>query len=309
MPTPFSPGTTGEILSVAPTLLPEVGSLYPFTSRYLSLRCGQRMHYLDEGSGPPLLMLHGNPTWSFYYRNLVRGLRDRYRCIVPDHIGCGFSDKPRGWSYSIQAHADNLVELVSALDLRGFTLAVHDWGGPIGYLAALQFPERVGRFITFNSAVFLLPLPRLLTMMRLPFIGPLLIQGLNCMLRAGLGPGMVHRERITAGVRAGYLAPYDSWAHRKAILRFIQEIPVKKNHDNRRLLTELERQVRQFADRPHLLVWGLQDPVFHRGYLAGWRQRFPAAEVQEISDAGHWVLEEVPDRILTVVRDFLSRTE
>src|SRR4029077_21135086 len=105
------------------------------------------MHYLDEGRGEPLLFVHGNPTWSFYWRTLVTGLSDRYRCIVPDHIGCGLSDKPQGWTYNLQGHIDNLVQLIDALDLRDITLVVHDWGGPIGMGAALKHADRIKRIV------------------------------------------------------------------------------------------------------------------------------------------------------------------
>lgn len=292
----------------AAALPPDVRALYPFEGRYVRLACGHRMHYLDEGAGPPLLMLHGNPTWSFYYRNLVLGLRDHYRCVVPDHIGCGLSDKPQHWSYSIPAHTDNLCELVTHLDLRDVTLVVHDWGGPIGYLAALRFPERFRRFVVFNTAVFLLPLPKLLTALRIPLYGPLLIRGFNGLLKAGLRRGIANPARLTRGVRAGYLFPYDSWAHRVAILRFVQEIPLERGHPNRRLMDDLDRQLHVLKERPHLVIWGLQDPVFHAAFLAGWRQRVPSAEVHAFEDASHWVVDEAPERILALMRDFLSRT-
>ncbi len=293
----------------APALPPDVRALYPFASRHLPLASGHRMHYLDEGTGRPLLMLHGNPTWSFYYRHLVLGLRGRYRCVVPDHIGCGLSDKPQRWSYRIAAHTDNVCELVTRLDLRDVTLVVHDWGGPIGYLAALRLPERFRRFVVFNTAVFLLPLPKRLTMMRIPLYGPLVVRGLNGFLRAGLWTSIANPARFTPSVRAGYLFPYDSWAHRVAILRFVQEIPLERGHPNRRLLDDLERQLHLLEDRPHLVIWGLQDRVFHRGFLEGWKQRFPGAEVHAFEDASHWVVDEAPDRIVALMQAFLARTE
>jgi haloalkane dehalogenase len=266
------------------------------------------MHYVDEGTGPPLLMVHGNPTWSFHYRNLVLGLRDDYRCIVPDHLGCGLSDKPREWSYRIQAHIDNLCQLASRLDLRDATIVVHDWGGPIGYLTALRSIGRFRRFVVFNSAVFFLPLPKLLTALRLPLYGPLLIRSLNGLLRAGFRLAVADPQRITPEVRAGYLLPYDSWGSRLAILRFVQEIPLEQRHPNRELLGLLEQQLPQLVDWPHLVIWGLQDRVFHPGYLAGWRRRFPAAEVHELADASHWVIEDAPERIVALMREFLART-
>ena len=290
-------------------LSPDVRAEYPFEGRVLTLPSGHRMHYLDEGTGPPLLMLHGNPTWSFYYRTLVLGLRDSYRCIAPDHLGCGLSDKPADWSYGIAAHAANIGELISDLDLRDVTLVTHDWGGPIGFLAATRCPERFSRFVTFNTAISLEPLPRLLTLLRLPFVGPAVIQGLNGMVRAGLLAMALDGHWPPPGVRAGYLAPYDSWAHRIAVLRFVQEIPLEATHPNRRLLEDLEHGVGRLSGLPNLVIWGLKDPVFHRGYLEAWRRRFPGAEVHVLKDAGHWVVEEANDRVLPLMRTFLARTE
>lgn len=293
-----------------PTALPRaVRERYPFEGRVLTLRSGHRMHYLDEGAGPPLLMLHGNPTWSFYYRDVVLGLRDRYRCIAPDHLGCGLSDKPADWSYGIPAHAANVLELISTLDLREITLVTHDWGGPIGFLAATQCPERFSRFVTFNTAVSLEPLPRLLTLLRLPVMGPIVIQGLNGMVRAGLLATAMDGHRLAPEVRAGYLAPYDSWAHRIAILRFVQEIPIEATHPNRQVLRDLELGLDGLTGLPNLVIWGLRDPVFHRKYLEAWRRRFPGAEVHALEDAGHWVVEEAHDRVLPLMRTFLARTE
>lgn len=295
--------------ATAPQLAPEVRALYPFEGRYLRLRCGHRLHYVDEGAGPPLLLLHGNPTWSFHYRGLVLGLRGRYRCIAPDHLGCGLSDKPADWSYRIAAHADNVAELVKRLDLRDLTLVTHDWGGPIGYLAALRWPERLSRLVTFNTAAALLPLPRALTLLRAPLLGPVVIRGFNGLVRAGLLASAANGRPVERGARAGYLAPYDSWDHRLAILRFVREIPLEPDHPNRSLLERLNAALPRFADRPHLVIWGGRDPVFHRGYLAAWTRRFPAAEVHALDRAGHWVVEEESERVLALLRDFLARTD
>jgi len=197
--------------------------------------------------------------------------------------------------------------LIERLDLRDATLVVHDWGGPIGYLAALRNTARFRRFVVFNSAVFLLPLPKLLLLLRLPVYGPLVVRGLNGFLRTGLWTAIANRARFTGDVRAGYLFPYDSWAHRVAILRFVQEIPLEQTHPNRGLLDELDRQLPALAGRPHLVIWGLQDPVFHRGFLEGWRQRVPNAEIHALDGASHWVVDEAPERILALMGEFLAR--
>jgi len=267
------------------------------------------MHYLDVGEGPAVVMVHGNPTWSFYYRELVAELSADHRCIVPDHVGCGLSDKPADWGYGIADHVHNLAELLGQLQLRDATLVVHDWGGAIGYAAALQYPEVFQRFVVLNTAAFYLPLPFGLRALRLPLYGPVMIRGLNGFFPMGWHMATVQKQRFTAAVKEGYLAPYGSYAERRAILRFIQEIPIEEDHPTRTLVTELEQGLPQLVGRPHLVCWGLKDPVFHPGYLAAWKEWVPHAEVHEYDDAGHWVMDEVPDRIRPLVRDFLARHE
>ena len=286
---------------------PGVRAEYPWPGQDLELPNGHRLHYVDEGEGPPLLMVHGNPTWSFYYRTLVKGLSADHRCVVVDHLGCGLSDKPADYSYTIADHVDNLVALVDHLDLRDATLVVHDWGGPIGYLAALRRPDRFRRFVVFNTAAFLLPLPKSLLALRFPLYGPVFVQGLNGFLKGGFRWITGDPKRFTGAVRDGYLAPYDSWAHRRAILRFIQEIPIEQNHHNRPLLTELGDQLHTLTDKPHLIIWGKKDWIFHPGYLEEWKKRVPDAEYHEYADVSHWVVEEAHERILPLVTDFLSR--
>jgi haloalkane dehalogenase len=289
-------------------LPPAIRACYPFEDRFLPLRNGHRMHYLDEGAGRPLLMLHGNPTWSFYYRDLVRELRSTWRCIVPDHVGCGLSDKPQDWSYRIIDHVDNVLELAAHLDLRDVTLVTHDWGGPIGFLAAIRSSARFARFVTFNTGATLLALPPALTLLRQPALGHLVVQRLNGMVRAGLVATRLNGHRMEPDVRRGYLLPYDTPAHRLALLRFVQEIPLELNHPNRALLDTMRRDSAALADRPHLVIWGMRDPVFGAPYLADWNRRFPGAEVHRFDEAGHWVVERSFFAHPALMREFLSRT-
>ena len=183
---------------------------YPFESRFLEVD-GGRLHYVDEGEGHPILMVHGQPTWSYLYRHLIRGLSPRFRCIAVDHIGFGLSDKPRDWSYTPAAHAANLARLVDHLDLAPLTLVVHDWGGPIGLGAALADTGRYRRFALLNTAAFRSRhMPWRIRLCRLPLLGRLAVQGFNGFARAALRMAVCHRERMTNAVRAGILAPYES---------------------------------------------------------------------------------------------------
>ena len=158
--------------------LQPIRHLYPFASHYFDTG-GRRMHYVDEGAGPAVVMLHGNPTWSFYYRELITALRDSYRVIAPDHIGCGLSDKPQDYPYTLATHIENLERLLDHLGLDDITLAMHDWGGAIGCGFAVRHPQRVGRLIVLNTAAFLGRTPWRIRMCRLPVLGPLLVRGLN----------------------------------------------------------------------------------------------------------------------------------
>lgn len=286
---------------IAPSL---PAGLYPFSSRWLDLG-GYRYHYVDEGQGEPLLMLHGNPTWSFYYRHLIDHFRRRHRVVAPDHMGCGLSDKPQLYPYRLARHIDNLEALVEHLDLRRLTLVLHDWGGPIGMGLAARHPERIHRLVLFNTAAFPSPrMPWAIALCRLPILGELLIRGLN--LFAGLGTRVnVHRP-MSPEVRAGYLAPYDSWAHRVALWRFVQDIPTSPRHPSWATLVSIQESLPRFADRPALLVWGERDFVFTRAFLDDWRGYLPRARVRTLPDAGHYVVEDAWERIIPWMEEFLE---
>lgn len=281
-------------------------SLYPFASHHLDLQ-GLRYHYLDEGSGSPLVMVHGNPTWSFYWRNLVTAFRPQFRVVVPDHMGCGLSDKPQDYPYCLDQHIDNLTQLVERLDLRGLTLLAHDWGGAIGLGMALRVPDRVARLVLFNTGAFPPPsIPWRIRVCRTPGLGPLAVRGGNLFARAALTMAVEHGERMTPAVRAGLLAPYDSWAHRIAILRFVQDIPTSTRQRTWQTLAELERGLPSLADRPCLLVWGMRDWCFTPRCLERFQSLLPSAGVRRIEDAGHYVIEDAHERIVPWVAEFLD---
>jgi haloalkane dehalogenase len=285
--------------------------LYPFQGKYLEVG-GFRLHYLDEGTGKPVVMLHGNPTWSFYYRNLVLALRGAYRCIVPDHVGCGLSDKPSSgqYPYTLERRVADLEALLDRLDVReNVTLIVHDWGGMIGSSWAVRHPERIVRLVVFNSGAFHLPptgrLPWQLWLVRNTPLGPLLVRGLNAFCR-GAVRSCCTRRPMSAEVRAGFLKPYDSWANRVAVLRFVQDIPLKPGDPSYDLVTTTQDSLASLQNLPVLICWGLLDFVFDRHFLAEWQRRFPHADVHRFEDAGHYVLEDAHEEIVPLVRQFLS---
>lgn len=279
-------------------------SLYPFESHFLDLD-GERYHYLDEGSGEVLLMVHGNPTWSFYYRNLVLYLRGQYRVIVPDHIGCGYSDKPQDYNYTLQKHIDNLTTLINSLELKNITIFMHDWGGPISMGYAVGKPENVKQFIIFNTAAFWFPeIPFSLRILKNSFIGSLVVKHLNLFVWSGILMGS--RKPMNRKVRSGYLSPYNSVKNRVAVLEFIKDIPLTRNHESYSLLKAIETKLARLVNHKSLIIWGAKDPIFTMTFLDEWERYLPSASVKIIEDAGHYVVEDGFDQIIQYVNDFLK---
>ena len=279
--------------------------LYPFESRFIELD-SNRLHYLDEGQGETLLMLHGNPTWSFYYRNLIKGLRSQFRCLVPDHMGCGLSDKPQDYNYTLSQHIDNLEKLVDHLNLDNITLVVHDWGGSIGMGYAVRHPEKIKRLVFFNTAAFLADrIPFTINLCRNTLIGPLAILRFNLFAKCGVAWASKVAGRMTGQVRQGYLAPYNSLENRIANLRFVQDIPMTPDVPSYPVVEHIESQLVCFRERPTMIIWGMQDFCFDEYFLDRWKKYFPNAEVHEVSEAGHYVVEDADEKIIPWMVQFL----
>lgn len=282
--------------------------LYPFPPNYLDLGNGVNYHFLDEGRGEPILMLHGNPTWSFYYRNLISHFSKTQRVIVPDHIGCGFSDKPEDYNYLLASHIKNVERLVvEKLDLKNITLIVHDWGGPIGFGFATKNPERIKRIVVLNTAAFLLlRFPWYLKFLSTPVVGQFLVRRLNVFLRAACLLGSGRFAGIRAAVKQGFFAPYNSWKNRVAIYNFIKDIPFSVSHPTRETMLEIENSLGKLKDKPMQIHWGKKDPVFNLHYLARFKEEFPEAKVFEYEDAGHFILEDKTEQIISELEKFIK---
>ena len=287
---------------------------YPFTPKQFQLRPGLSMSYLDEGprDGEVVVMLHGNPSWSYYWRTLVSGLSDKYRCIVPDHIGMGFSDKPddADYDYTLQSRVDDVEALLKHLGITGpVTLAVHDWGGMIGFGWALSHAAQVKRLVVTNTAAFPLPqakpMPWQIALGRDWKFGALIIRAFNAFSSGASYLGV--ERRMPADVRRAYVSPYNNWKNRISTVRFMQDIPLGTQDKAWPLLEEAGRRLPEFADRPAFLGWGLKDFVFDKHFLAGFRAALPNAEVHAYDDAGHYVLEDKHETLVPLIRDFLQR--
>lgn len=288
-----------------------MNDLYPFASHFFEVP-GGRMHYLDEGSGPPIVMVHGNPTWSFYYRDLVKDLRDRFRVVVPDHVGCGLSDKPSDelYPYTLRRRVEDLEALLEHLGIaRDITLVVHDWGGMIGFAYATRHPDRIRRLVVLNTAAFHLPkgkrFPWQLGLVRNTPFGSVLVRGLNAFCKGTVRYGCT-RSAMPSAVKQGYLAPYDSWEHRIAVLRFVQDIPLRAGDVGYELVSEVEANLDRLAGVPMMICWGERDFVFDGDFLREWERRFPKAEVHRFADAGHLVLEDAGSEIRPLICRFVG---
>lgn len=285
--------------------------LYPFEPHFFE-RNGLKMHYLDEGQGPAVVMVHGNPTWSFYYRRLVTSLSREYRTIVPDHIGCGLSDKPRNGAYDFR-YKSRVADLEALLDHLvpdgPITLIVHDWGGPIGLAWALRHPDRVARVVITNTAAFLAiegkTVPWQLRLIRnVAPAAKLLVQGFNAFSRGALY--MAAKRRLSREVKQGLTAPYNSWSNRLATLRFVQDIPLYPEDPGYDLLDWVDQNLTALSGRPMMILWGEKDFVFDMAYLAEWKKRFPGVEIHTYPEAGHYLLEDEPDQTARQVEAFLK---
>lgn len=280
-------------------------ALYPFEPKRFDTGRGA-MSYVDEGSGDEaVVMVHGNPTWSFYYRNLVLGLRGKLRCIAPDHLGCGLSDKPRGFDYTLGEHIRNLRALLDSLSLRKIHLIVHDWGGPIGLGAALLKPEQLARVVILNTAAFAdTVVPWRIRICRTPVIGEWLVRGINSF--AWPATWMSVARPLASGVKRGFLYPYDNWANRIATHRFVVDIPSGKGSASDRALAEVEAKLSVLRDRPVRILWGGQDFCFNRHYYDRWRVLLPEAKADYLESAGHYVLEDAGPECLREIGAFLK---
>jgi pimeloyl-ACP methyl ester carboxylesterase len=289
--------------------------LYPFAEHYFETR-GLRMHYLDEGprSAPPVLMLHGNPTWSFYYRNLVQALSPRFRCIVPDHIGCGLSDKPGDdrYDYRLASRIEDVDSLIDHLGLdQPITLVVHDWGGMIGFAWAVKNPQRIARLVILNTAAFPLPkekrMPPALSLVRDLKLGEFLVLRFNAF--SGIAARVGFKKPVSADVRKSYTLPYDTPAHRIATARFVQDIPLSEKDPGFDILLRTAEHLHLLKDKPCFIAWGEKDFVFDKTFLNQWLKYYPEAEVHRFADCGHYILEDGGPALVDAIKHFVEIRE
>ena len=286
--------------------------LYPFSGKFFQTR-GLKLHYLDEGpaDAPPVVMLHGNPTWSFYYRNLVLALRGQFRCIVPDHVGCGLSDKPddTAYDYRLASRIEDLDALLNHLQIsEPVTLVVHDWGGMIGCAWAVKNPQRVQRLVIMNTAAFPLPedkrMPPALSLVRNTALGAWLVQRFNAF--SGIAAHVGFKKPVSEEVRQGYIHPYDTPENRIATLKFVQDIPLAPGDPGYDILINTAEGLHLLDDKPCLIAWGERDFVFDKPFLDQWKKHFPEAQIHAFPDCGHYILEDGGPELIDTICHFIG---
>ena len=279
---------------------------YDFSTRQIEVD-GHNMHLVDQGDGSPVVFVHGNPTWSFYYRRLIRMLPDGLRAIAPDHIGCGLSDNPQTYEYTLNSHVENLCALIDSLHLEHVSFVAHDWGGAIAMGCAATMADRVRSISLFNTAAFPPPyFPLRIRACRFPILGAFAMRGLNLFSRAALSMAM-SRTKLSKAARVGLLAPYNSWHNRVAVNAFVRDIPANDRHATWNRLAEIEASLPEFCETPVQLVWGMKDWCFNEQCLQRFMDAWPHASVLKLNDVGHYVCEDATDDDLSAVIEFLSQ--
>lgn len=282
---------------------------FPFVPRYHEVN-GFAMHFVDEGAGEPIVLVHGDPTWGYLWRQFIAPLSRHRRCIVPDHMGMGKSgaaEEP--YPYRLRHHVANLESLLLHLDLHEMTLVLHDWGGPVGLGFATRHPERIKRLVLMNTWAFAPwpggPFPRLIELIRSDK-GEKFVLEKNGYLEPALLGTTHYPENLTGIVLNAYRAPFPTPASRRALLWWSRDIPVSETDASYAEMKRIEEGLSRFAGTPTLLVWGMRDPVLPASVLRRWQSLYPHATACEIEDASHFLQEDAPDRIMKWLAEFLA---
>lgn len=291
----------------------EIRAEYPFEPHVFDVD-GTWMHYVDHGpvqGGPrgdeAILFVHGNPTWSFAFRHLISAHSIEHRCIAVDHVGCGLSDKPADYDYTLERHAENLTALVDHLGLRRVLLVLHDWGGAIGMGFARRRPGLVQAIAVMNTGAFRSKhMPLRIAACRWPGIGPLFVRGFNAFSRGALT--MAVEKPLSDVAKRGYLLPYASWNERVAVQSFVEDIPTKPDDRSYAELVEIEKALPSFKGRPTAAFWGMKDWCFTPEFLHGFLDRWPDMEVTCYEDAGHYLFEDERSALGKRLAGWIHRT-
>jgi haloalkane dehalogenase len=277
---------------------------FPFKPNYKEIN-GFQMHYIDEGRGESIVCLHGQPTWSYLYRNFVKGLAKNYRMIVPDYMGFGKSDVPEHLPYRLAQHIDNLKKLLLGFNLKNITLVMQDWGGPIGFGFAVDYPERVKRLVIMNTSIGNLKEGAK------PWYAPFEEKGTYDQFIKDTSNiiklGMYNKKKITPILLKAYAAPFPRDEYYRGALSFPKDIPIGNSHPSSEIMLRIRNNLHILVDKSKLLIWGMKDPIFPVWLIDWWNKTYPGIETHKIENASHFLQEDEPDEIVAIIKNFLVK--
>lgn len=275
---------------------------YPFSSHYFDIN-GYKLHYIDEGVGDVVLFVHGTPSWSFDFRNIIKALKSNYRCMAIDHIGFGLSDKPVQYDYSTQNHSLTLEQFVREKKLERITLVLHDFGGPIGLDFAIKYPEKIKQLVLLNTWMWSSnhdpEFIRLRKMLKSPLL-PFLYRYLNFSPKYIL-PQSFGEHKLPNQIQTQYTKPFANPSQRNGALAFARSLLLDQNW-----FEELWNKRMVLSDLPTLLIWGMKDPVIKPRYLAKFQEGLPQSRTVELETCGHFPQEEQPEKVVMALLDFFA---
>jgi haloalkane dehalogenase len=284
-------------------LTKELKELYPFKSNFLEIG-KNKYHYVDEGEGNVIVLVHGNPTWSFYYRDIIKELSKTHRVIVPDHMGCGLSDQPEDYEYTLENRVKDLGLLISSLGISKHSMLVHDWGGAIGFGHAVDNISNIDKMIILNTGAFRTKtIPFTISLCKLKYVGPFIVKYLNAFCYPATF--MTTEKKLSNSVKRGYLFPYSKPSRRLAISEFVKDIPMDETHRSYQTLLDIELKLPNLKN-DKLILWGGKDFCFNDEFYDRWRKEYPSAKHVYYKDAGHYVIEDKKDETLKEIKSFLG---
>lgn len=279
-------------------------SEYPFKSKFVDLDGDNTMHYIDEGSGEVLLFVHGTPTWSFDYRNLIKSLSTNYRCIAIDHIGFGLSDKPADYQYTVENHCANLSKFIDLLNLKQINIIVHDFGGPIGLGYAVDHPENINKIIAFNTWIWSSEgepeYEKMKSFLKSPLL-PFLYKWMNFSPKVLLPSMYAKQEKLSNKIKAHYVKPFSSSKERNGALGFAKSLLSEQKY-----FESIWNKKNSICNKNTLFIWGLKDKVFPEYYLKKFQQSFSKSKSTIFPECGHFPHETEPKAVLNSIKEFLN---
>ncbi|MHA1311369.1 MAG: alpha/beta fold hydrolase [Candidatus Helarchaeota archaeon] len=284
---------------------------FPFKPHFKKIN-GFDMHYIDEGNGEPIVLLHGEPTWGYLYRKFIPPLSKKNRIIVPDHMGFGKSDVPHDKPYRLAQHIDNLSKLLTKLNLKNITLVVQNWGGPIGFGFAVSHHDLIKRIVIMNTSVGVAKEHRRL------WFESMIENGTYNQLMSNMKifiPQMMFSIFVKKFskdekkiIKKAYIAPFPSPEYCIGAKAFPLDIPKGKNHPSSEIMQKIRDELILLKNKPKILIWGMKDKIFPPKIIEIWQKIYPDIKIYKINEAGHYLQEDAPEQIVQIIKEFINNT-